>query len=310
MLYMGLSAATSDSVVLPSDTGQSGRQLAPRGSLADWPFTARCCINSTVFLGFCCVLALACCEVGPLYESEIPEDEIGIFRTARSILILPWSLMALFHARERCFSIPRSKALVISGVALAEFSIAITYYTMLSRGNGVAFLNQRAFDLRPIYTVRWGGWTLAAPTLLFMNLYPILDHCRPLEVAIRMFPQLAVTAAYCVACWLGSILCDPVIGWGLIVLGCVAYIFQVIDEVVLVSEHLLTSTRPVVKGYSIILTQCMFVFYTAVFMMGMFGRSSSYACQRFYTVSDTALKCTMASLHMACWWLDEHLKLD
>ena len=32
--------------------------------------------------------------------------------------------------------------------------------------------------------------------------------------------------------------------------GCVAYVVVVVDEIVLVSEHLLATTQPALKGYS------------------------------------------------------------
>lgn len=70
----------------------------------------------------------------------------------------------------------------------------------------------------------------------------------------------------------------------------------VVDEVCFVSDHLLATTMPALKGYSIIVKEHMFVFYTGVWLMGLGGFASSYACQRFYTVTDVSLKATMAFL--------------
>lgn len=103
------------------------------------------------------------------------------------------------------------------------FAVKICYYTMLSRGYGLAFQNQRSPDYRPIYVTRWIGWTYAVPTVLFMNLYPLMDSHPMLEVLVRIFPQLAASATYCWTCALGSVLYDPWMGWFLTVLGCVAY---------------------------------------------------------------------------------------
>ncbi|CAK9043777.1 unnamed protein product [Durusdinium trenchii] len=289
---------------MPSGSPKRGSQSA--ASLAVWPPTAQCCLMFTFLQVGGCILAVIFCELGPLHTAvHHAQDELALFKVARWVLVLPWILMLIIHAAERYRRTPRTRVLVISGVAMMEFSIAISYYTMLAYGYGVAFQNQRSSDGRPIYTLRWLGWTFAIPTLLFMNMYPIMDTHPPLDVAARIFPQQAVTAAYCLACWLGCILYNPSVGWALIALGCIAYIVQVVDEVVLVCDHLLKSTQPVVKGYSIILVQCIFVIYTCVYLMGNLGFASSYACQRFYTVSDLSLKSCMAGLHVLCWWKDE-----
>eukprot|EP00434_Breviolum_minutum_P019069 symbB.v1.2.016810.t1/scaffold1292.1/size223628/8 len=186
-----------------------------------------------------------------------------------------------------------------------EFSVKITYYTLLSTGYGMAYLNQRAYDERPIYATRWIGWTFAIPTLLFMNLYPLLDQEHPLEALVRILPQQAASAAYCWACFLGCVITNPVIGWYLNILGCVAYIVVIADEMVLVYYNILKASQPVLKGYSIVVKECIFVIYTVVWLMGNWGYASSYSCQRFYTVSDVSLKFTMAMLLFFYWNVSE-----
>eukprot|EP00438_Fugacium_kawagutii_P003582 Skav221590 [mRNA] locus=scaffold1698:234592:235170:+ [translate_table: standard] len=185
-----------------------------------------------------------------------------------------------------------------------EFTVKIVYYTLLSQGHAIAFWNQRYLDYRPIYVTRWVGWSFAIPTLLFMNLYPIMDGQTVYNVIVRIFPQQAATWAYCWACCLGCIVPDPWMGWTLITLGCLAYIVVIVDEIVLVSRQILITSQPVLKGYSIIVKEAVFIIYTCLFLCGLWGYFTSYACQRFYTVSDISLKSTMATMLFFYWCLD------
>lgn len=41
-------------------------------------------------------------------------------------------------------------------------------------------------------------------------------------------------------------------GWFLNILGCVGYVVVIVDEAVLVAEHMLSTKQPILKGYSII----------------------------------------------------------
>ena len=273
-----------------------------------WPWAARWCIYFTVAQVLCCLCAHACWEIGPLYQ-DVNRDEIALFTVARYVLIIPLCCIMLFHLCEINSSKPRNKALVMSRVCMFEFSVKITYYSLLSEGYGLAFWNQRCFDYRPIYLTRWLGWSFAIPTLLFMNFYPIMDDNKPLsKVLLRLFPQQAATWAYCWTCALGCIVPDPWMGWILIALGCVAYVVVIIDEIVLVSDRLLNTSQPLLKGYSIIVKESVFVIYTCVYLMGLWGFTSSYACQRFYTVSDISLKSTMAFLLFFFWIVDGVLR--
>lgn len=129
-----------------------------------------------------------------------------------------------------------------------------------------------------------------------MNLYPIVDDRDAIQVLARLCPQMAASATYCWTCFLGSVVLDPWTGFSLQALGCVAYIMVVIDEVYFVSNNLLASSVPEIKGYSIIIKEFMFGLYTSVWLMGNSGFVSSYMCRRFYTVSDVSLKASMASL--------------
>lgn len=143
-----------------------------------------------------------------------------------------------------------------------EFTVKIAYYTLLSEGYDFAFWNQRCVDYRPIYMTRWIGWSFAIPTLMFMNLYPIMDDQTACSVLLRIFPQQAATWAYCWACFLGCVVADPWMGWILNTLGCVAYVVVIVDEIVLVCDRLLLTSQPALKGYSIIVKECMFIIYT------------------------------------------------
>eukprot|EP00438_Fugacium_kawagutii_P023763 Skav213324 [mRNA] locus=scaffold3340:51732:52553:- [translate_table: standard] len=257
----------------------------------------------------CCFCAHGFWEQGPLYK-DVNQNEIELFTTARKVLVIPLCFVTFFHFVELMSAKPRKKALIISRVSMLEFSIKITYYTLLSEGYGLAFWNQRCIDYRPIYVTRWVGWSFAIPTLLLMNFYPIMDDQSLETVLVRIFPQQAATWAYCWACCLGCIVIDPWMGWILNTLGCVAYIVVILDEIVLVSELILTCTQPVLKGYSIIIKESIFVIYTCVYLCGLWGFASSYACQRFYTVSDISLKATMSFLLFFFWTVDNLSKSD
>ena len=121
---------------------------------------------------------------------------------------------------------------------------------------------------------------------------------------LRIFPQQAATWAYCWACFLGCVVADPWMGWILNTLGCVAYVVVIVDEIVLVCDRLLLTSQPALKGYSIIVKECMFIIYTCVYLCSLWGFFSSYVCQRFYTVSDVSLKSTMAILLFIYWRCD------
>lgn len=127
--------------------------------------------------------------------------------------------------------------------------VKMTYYTLLSRNYGFAFVNQRSYDHRPIYGTRWVGWTFAVPTMVFMNLYPLMDDHRAMDVLIRLFPQMAASSTYCWASGLGCILYDSWMGWFLCILGCVAYLAIIADEIAYVRERISLTSQPVTKGW-------------------------------------------------------------
>jgi len=264
-----------------------------------WPPTARWCIRLTFFQISSCVLTHLGWTVGPAYQAY-NQDEIELFSIARYVLMIPLMLVTVYNLIEWCTR-RNMRALVISHVCMFEFSVKISYYSLLSTGYGLAYQNQRAYDLRPIYATRWIGWTFAIPTLLFMNLYPLLDHHHPLEALLRILPQQAASAAYCWACFLGCVVTDPLMGWYLNTLGCVAYVVVIADEMVLVYYNILETSQPVLKGYSIIVKECVFIIYTFVWLFGNWGYATSYSCQRFYTVTDISLKSTMAALLFYYW---------
>eukprot|EP00438_Fugacium_kawagutii_P031724 Skav231800 [mRNA] locus=scaffold668:2382:3098:- [translate_table: standard] len=218
-----------------------------------------------------------------------------LFESARKVLLVPFALVSLFFAVEMCSSKPRERALVTSGIVLFEFGVQIAYYTFLALGWGLSYQNQRCYDYRPIYATRWIGWSFGIPTLIFMNLYPV-DNRGAVMVLARLCPQMVASAAYCWICFLGCVVVEAWLGWTLNLVGCLAYIIVVVDEVCFVSDNLLTTSMPALKGYSIIIKETVFIVYTAAWLMGNGSFVSSFACQRFYTVSDISLKATMASL--------------
>eukprot|EP00438_Fugacium_kawagutii_P002105 Skav218455 [mRNA] locus=scaffold538:378188:379268:- [translate_table: standard] len=279
---------------------------------SQWPRSAQWCWLFTLAQVGSCFIAHAFWPLGPLYK-DVNVEEIALFNTARYVLMIPLFLIAMFDLlqmnRIASGSVPvrrrTQRALVISRVCMWEFTVKIVYYTMLSQGYDFAFWNQRCPDYRPIYLTRWLGWSFAIPTLLFMNLYPIMDEQKPVyDVIVRIFPQQAATWAYCWACFLGCIVPDPWMGWWLNILGCVAYVVVIVDEVVLVCDRILLTSQPALKGYSIIVKEAVFIIYTCVYLCSLWGYFTSYACQRFYTVSDISLKSTMATLLFFYWCWD------
>ena len=267
-----------------------------------WPSTARwCAAVAACQISLCILVALldfVGTTIGPTYRA-VNEDEMELFESAKKVLIVPFCFV-LVSGVMAMWSSAREQVLVTCVVVTLEFGIQITYYTLLAGSRGLGFTNQRCYDDRPIYATRWMGWSFAIPMLIFMNLYPLVDHQGIVQVLSRLCPQMIASAAYCWTCFLGCVVIDAWLGWTLIALGCISYILVIFDEVCFVSEHLLTTTKhllmPAIKGYSIIIKECLFVFYTGVFLMGNSSFASSYACQRFYTVADISLKATMAFL--------------
>ena len=72
------------------------------------------------------------------------------------------------YPKQKSREIERAQFLSLGFASLQPFMRR--YYSLLSTGYGLAYQNQRAYDLRPIYATRWIGWTFAIPTLLFMCL--------------------------------------------------------------------------------------------------------------------------------------------
>ena len=256
-----------------------------------------------------CIIALAAYDVGPMYKNGgAKEDEVAIFSMARNALIIPMALItlvAMYQVAEMCSPKPRHRALVISRVSMFEFMVKMTYYTLLSRGIGLAFQNQRSYDQRPIYGTRFVGWTFAVPTMVFMNLYPLMDDHRFMDVLVRLFPQMAASATYCWTCGLGCILLDPTMGWSLCILGCIAYGAIIADEIAFVRERISLTSQPVMKGISIIVKEVMFVLYTLVYLFGNWGWASSYTVQAFYSATDIGHMAVMSSLLFLYWNLDD-----
>eukprot|EP00438_Fugacium_kawagutii_P026456 Skav202767 [mRNA] locus=scaffold326:244883:246032:+ [translate_table: standard] len=277
-------------------------------SWSAWPATGKLCAAFSVAQLVAFVAAYACYDVGPLYKGKAVADELSVFSMARNALIIPMALItlvAMYQVAEMFSAKPRHRALVISRVCMFEFMVKMTYYTLLSRGYGLAFQNQRSYDERPIYGTRWAGWTFAVPTMVFMNLYPLMDDHRVLDVLIRLFPQMAASATYCLVCGLGCILYDPFMGWFLCILGCVAFVAIVADEIVYLQERLPQTSQPVVKSISVAFKAIMFVLYTLVYLLGNWGFTTSHSVQVFYCFADIAHMAVMSSLLFLYWNLDD-----
>mmetsp|Transcript_79246 Transcript_79246/g.96908 ORF Transcript_79246/g.96908 Transcript_79246/m.96908 type:complete len:305 (+) Transcript_79246:54-968(+) len=271
-----------------------------------WPRTAKLCVAFTYAQIFTCILAYCLYEVGPMHQGP-KEDELAVFSMARNALIIPMALItlvAMYQVAEMCSPKPRHRALVISRVCMWEFMLKMTYYTLLSRGYGLAFQNLRSSDYRPIYGTRYVGWTFAVPTMVFMNLYPLMDEHRVIDVLIRLFPQMAASSTYCLACGLGCILFDASMGWALCFLGCFAYVAITADEVVYVQERISTTSQPVVKGIGIAIKTVLFVIYTVVYLLGNWGFVSSYSVQACYSCLDIFHMATFSSLLFLYWNMD------
>jgi len=278
-----------------------------RGASKSWPITAKLCMFFTVAQIGSSLMAHYLYEIGPRFKG-INEDEIAVFSMARNALIIPMALItlvAMYQVAEMCSAKPRHRALVISRVSMFEFMVKMTYYTLLSRNYGFAFVNQRSYDHRPIYGTRWVGWTFAVPTMVFMNLYPLMDDHRAMDVLIRLFPQMAASSTYCWASGLGCILYDSWMGWFLCILGCVAYLAITADEIAYVRERISLTSQPVTKGISIAIKEIMFILYTAVYLLGNCGLASSYTVQFFYSAADIGHMACMSSLLFLYWNLDD-----
>ena len=272
-----------------------------------WPLTAKVCFLFTPAQLLACIYACVWYEVGPMFKGA-KEDELEIFSMARNALIIPMALItlvAMYQVVEMCSAKPRHRALIISRLSMFLFMVKMTYYTLLSRGYGLAFQNQRCYDLRPIYGARYAGWTFAVPTVIFMNLYPLMDEHRLIDVLIRLFPQMATTMTYCWAAGLGCILYDPWMGWFLCGLACLAYVPIVADEIAFVGEHISTTSQPLVKGISIGIKNVMFWLYTLWYLLGNWGFMSSYAVQASYSATDIGHIAVMSSLLFLYWNVDD-----
>lgn len=238
------------------------------------------------------------------------EDELEIFSMARNALIIPMALItlvAMYQVVEMCSEKPRHRALIISRVSMFYFMVKMIYYTLLSRGYGLAFQNQRSFDLepRPVYGTRFAGWTLAVPTTVFMSLYPLMDEHPLIDVLIRLFPQLATTLTYCLAAGLGCILDDPWMGWSLCILAPMAFLAILVDEIAFVGEYISTTSQPVVKGISIGIKNVMNVLYILMYLLGNWGFMSSYAVEAFFSANDIGHMAVLSFLLFLYWNVDD-----
>ena len=130
---------------------------------------------------------------------------------------------------------------------------------------------------RPIYLPRWLGWSFAIPTLITMNCYPMMMDApswarlrlhlgcaftaiRPGELRFlvflyRIFPMLANTWAYCWSCYVGCVIYNMYYGWFLIILGCVAYLAIIMDQIHFVVERIALTPNPAAKIFIILMKE-------------------------------------------------------
>jgi len=283
---------------------------SPIEKTSAWPTKARICVWFTYAQIVFNVLTHMFWRVGP-QMTRIPEQEIEVFNTVQLALVPTMLAAVIFFISEQfCRNPQRPAALMMSRLVIFECFIKIAYYTVLAKYNGgFAHVNLRAFGPeRPIYLPRWIGWSLAIPTLIAMNTYPMMDTV-PFPVFFRrILPMQAATMSYCWSCYLGCIIYDPWMGWFLISLGCMGYVSIIADQAVFVAQRLCVTENAAAKGYSVIVKEMVFATYTSIWLLGNWGYCSSLVCQKFYSYGDVSLKASMTLLMFIFWNIKDGAK--
>lgn len=262
-----------------------------------WPITARICMWFTYAQVGASIFCHLFFKLAPRFENPDPR-EIDTFNNVRLILVPVLILELFFQFHEYFLRQTRRNVLIMSRIGIWEFCVKLTYYTILAKyEGGYPQLNVRAMGPpRPIYLPRWVGWSFAIPTLITMNTYPMMDEVPFAVFLHRIFPMLAATWAYCWSCYLGCVVNDMFMGWFLITLGCVAYVAIIVDQAVFVVERIDKTDNAAVKGYIILVKECVFTLYTVIWLLGEWDLATSLFCQQFYSFGDVTLKCTAVSL--------------
>lgn len=279
-----------------SGSAVEGEEVKGNGKVSfltfpQWHLPARINMWFTYLQIFSAIMGHAFFELGSLFPDPDPK-EIEIFSNVRYLLVplLFWEIS--FNLYQSVFHSERKNTLVISRIAIWEMCVKISYYSVLAKYNGgLVQLNVRAMGSpRPIYLPRWLGWSFAIPTLITLSNFPMMSDAPFLLFLHRMFPMLANTWAYCWTCYLGCVLENVYYGWFLIILGCVAYLSIIMDQIYFVVERIPMTPNPASKIFMILMKENMFVLYTMVWLLGEWGITSSYQCQMFYCCADLSLK--------------------
>jgi len=263
-----------------------------------WPLAARVCMWFSYAQVVASIIAWYIWGIGP-YMDPVDQEEVRHFHRAK-FMLLPAFLL------ESCYLISaRSSARQLklhgsemSYLVILEYCVKMTcYFTMAHFNGGIVHVNLRAHGpVRACYTVRYLEWSIAVPTLLTINNYP-LSGKQPFYIfAQRLFPNLFVTWAYILASWVAEVTPDPVVGWALVILSFVAYLAAIWDQVDVVLEADRGMSGLQFKILVVVLKEIVFFLYGLVYLLGIANIMSSAAEQMFYTYGDVMLKVVQASV--------------
>lgn len=267
---------------------------AGREKYGQLPWPARWCNYFTVAQVVACVATVLVHPIGPTMTPD--PAEIARFQLVRTMLA-PALLLEFAQVLSSASDGVSHAGGGMSKFVMAEYCIKMTYYTLMATFDGaIVHQNLRAQDVRPIYAPRWIGWCLAVPTLIIINNYPLIDGMSFRHFWWRLLPNLNVTWTYCVTCWLGTVVHDPWVGWGLIFLSFLAYLAATMDQVYFLVER---SDKTSWFGYKcaiVMVKEIAFFIYGVVYLLGNWGMMSSYSVQSFFSFGDVFIKVSLASV--------------
>lgn len=83
---------------------------------------------------------------------------------------------------------------------------------------------------RGCYTLRYIAWSIAVPTLIALNNYPLWSKLGLRSMAKRLWPNLFVTWCYVLASWVAQVTPSNWWGWFLVTLSLCSYALAVSDQ--------------------------------------------------------------------------------
>lgn len=262
-----------------------------------WPLSAQLCNWCAVAQVVATVVIWLVYGIGPQWPTP-NESEIWHFKNVRTLLgpalLLESSQLISCWGSEKKL---RVKAKGMSAMVILEYTVKMTYYTIMSFfDGGWVHVNLRAWgDPRPIYAPRWIGWGVAVPTLLAINNFPLVDGMSEAEFFWRMMPMMLDTWAYCLVCWMGSVTPDAWAGWFAIFISFVGWIFTIWDQLEFCMERHGRTNHFGFKLAIVLYIQIMFFNYGAIYLFGNFNFLTSWGCQVFFCYGDVFLKVSLAS---------------